>query len=35
MDFYQRLEGDDHQGLDQCQLLHSGTFSKVHAALPP
>jgi hypothetical protein len=32
--FYQRLEGDEHQGLDQWQLLRSGTFSTLPAALP-
>jgi hypothetical protein len=34
VDFYQRLEGDEHQGLDQWQLLRSGTFSTLPAALP-
>ena len=34
VDFYQRLEGDDHQGLDQWQLLRSGTFSTLPSKLP-
>ncbi|MFQ3232147.1 MAG: hypothetical protein ACI9DO_003542 [Reinekea sp.] len=34
VDFYQCLEGDEHQGLDQWQLLRSGTFVTLPAALP-
>ena len=34
VDFYQRLEGDEHQGLDKWQLLRSGTFSTLPNALP-
>lgn len=34
VDFYQRLEGDEHQGLDQWQLLCSGSFSTLPSALP-
>lgn len=34
VDFYQRLEGEEHQGLDQWQLLRSGTFSTLPDALP-
>ncbi|WP_339719000.1 hypothetical protein [uncultured Paraglaciecola sp.] len=34
VDFYQRLEGEEHQGLDQWQLLRSGTFTTLPAALP-
>ncbi|WP_299079786.1 hypothetical protein [uncultured Paraglaciecola sp.] len=33
VDFYQRLEGEEHQGLDQWQLLRSGTFSTLPIAL--
>lgn len=32
--FYQRLESEDHAGLDQWQLLRSGTFSTLPASLP-
>lgn len=34
VDFYLCLEGDEHQGLDQWQLLRSGTFSTLPLALP-
>lgn len=34
VDFYQRLEGDEHQRLDQWQLLRSGTFTTLPQALP-
>jgi len=34
VDFYQRLEGKEHEGLDQWQLLRSGTFSTLPSALP-
>ena len=34
VDFYQRLEGDEHQGKDQWQLLRSGTFSTLPNSLP-
>lgn len=34
VNFYQRLEGDEHQGLDQWQLLRSGTFTTLPVSLP-
>lgn len=34
VDFYQRLEADEHQGHDRWQLLRSGTFSTLPGALP-
>ncbi|MGS2719135.1 hypothetical protein [Paraglaciecola aestuariivivens] len=34
VDFYQRLEGEEHQGKDQWQLLRSGCFSTLPNSLP-
>jgi hypothetical protein len=34
VDFYQRLEGEDHERQDQWQLLRSGTFSTLPQSLP-
>ncbi|MEP1447288.1 MAG: hypothetical protein ABJK37_14385 [Paraglaciecola sp.] len=34
VDFYQRLEGHEHEGKNQWQLLRSGTFCTLPAALP-
>jgi len=34
VDFFQRLDDDDHQGLDQWQLLRSGNFSTLPTELP-